>query len=476
MMWEHSGDLDYEYEKMAFPGDAMGNLKVREFETKNSNDLLPIPIAASSLTKFKFDARIMAASTDLKLTFCGISKDENAKHDSLNDQVTRLVCPSTATAEELSTQQQKCLDIDIPDNSVTDVGFNTFMILVKEDIEIFNKNQNSRWVILSQVDNWRSLSSHDITQITSVGVSSNKHVKWKIFTSNENMCDPDDCVNKTSCQNGSQCIDGINSYFCNCLDGFEGEFCQINIDECNLRNVGNPCQNGAVCADGVNSYTCNCPAGYEGNRCQISTGNWVRYPGNDVNSAYGSALPYSGSTTSLYYTINTSSKDSWTSCRDTICPGLGGTFASITSKYEQQFFVSSYFQDKFSDADYEKVFLGGYDTSSTNGQFRWLYGASSNDELADTSFVTWNLSSDPDANYNYLVQFRSGTDLGKWYDYTIEYDRHCLCQRRYRNSDNTNDCSVNPCENGASCTDGVDSYTCNCVAGYEGTLCQEKLL
>ncbi|XP_060565850.1 neurocan core protein-like isoform X3 [Ruditapes philippinarum] len=31
------------------------------------------------------------------------------------------------------------------------------------------------------------------------------------------------------------------------------------------------------------------------------------------------------------------------------------------------------------------------------------------------------------------------------------------------------ECTPDPCQNGATCTDGVDSYTCTCVNGYVGT-------
>ena len=35
----------------------------------------------------------------------------------------------------------------------------------------------------------------------------------------------------------------------------------------------------------------------------------------------------------------------------------------------------------------------------------------------------------------------------------------------------------NLCEHGGACTDGVDSYTCTCVTGYEGDNCETgKLL
>lgn len=62
--------------------------------------------------------------------------------------------------------------------------------------------------------------------------------------------------------NGAECIDGLNSYTCNCTDtGFMGAHCEINIDDC----IGNPCENGAECHDVVKDYQCTCYPGYTGN-------------------------------------------------------------------------------------------------------------------------------------------------------------------------------------------------------------------
>ena len=33
------------------------------------------------------------------------------------------------------------------------------------------------------------------------------------------------------------------------------------------------------------------------------------------------------------------------------------------------------------------------------------------------------------------------------------------------------DCDDQPCQNGGNCTDAVNDYTCNCVAGYSGKNC-----
>ena len=35
-----------------------------------------------------------------------------------------------------------------------------------------------------------------------------------------------------------------------------------------------------------------------------------------------------------------------------------------------------------------------------------------------------------------------------------------------------NDCENDPCENGGTCVDKVNGFTCNCVKGFEGNKCQ----
>ena len=106
--------------------------------------------------------------------------------------------------------------------------------------------------------------------------------------------DINDCK-QSSCLNGGVCVDGINSFTCNCAHGFIGNDCSssmghyvfkiriryqlvgynylscvflifIDINDC----MGEPCNNGGTCTDGIATYTCTCPDGFTGRDCETS--------------------------------------------------------------------------------------------------------------------------------------------------------------------------------------------------------------
>ena len=39
---------------------------------------------------------------------------------------------------------------------------------------------------------------------------------------------------------------------------------------------------------------------------------------------------------------------------------------------------------------------------------------------------------------------------------------------------NIDDCASNPCQNDATCIDGINSYRCSCRGGFLGTHCESK--
>lgn len=62
---------------------------------------------------------------------------------------------------------------------------------------------------------------------------------------------------------GARCVDLVNSYLCQCPDGFTGMNCDRTGDEC----AAYPCQNGGTCQLGADGYSCTCPPGYTGRNC-----------------------------------------------------------------------------------------------------------------------------------------------------------------------------------------------------------------
>jgi hypothetical protein len=62
------------------------------------------------------------------------------------------------------------------------------------------------------------------------------------------------------CHNGGVCKDLLGSYECECLSGFTGDNCEINIDEC--ESV--VCPANSECVDGIGTYKCVCKIGFPG--------------------------------------------------------------------------------------------------------------------------------------------------------------------------------------------------------------------
>ncbi len=62
-----------------------------------------------------------------------------------------------------------------------------------------------------------------------------------------------------------RCLDLVASYSCDCLLGWNGENCGLNIDEC----ASQPCGNSTfgTCLDHVANYTCSCVEGWAGDNC-----------------------------------------------------------------------------------------------------------------------------------------------------------------------------------------------------------------
>ncbi|XP_047482510.1 LOW QUALITY PROTEIN: cubilin-like [Penaeus chinensis] len=90
------------------------------------------------------------------------------------------------------------------------------------------------------------------------------------------------------CRNGGTCIDGYMSYTCLCRNGWAGENCDDDINECYMffgTDLG--CQNGATCTNTQGGYTCQCPAGWYGVHCTLKTDSCTASSGSSLCGPHG---------------------------------------------------------------------------------------------------------------------------------------------------------------------------------------------
>ncbi len=76
----------------------------------------------------------------------------------------------------------------------------------------------------------------------------------------------------------------VNGYLCQCLAGYSGLNCEVNVDEC----ASGPCLNAGLCVDGVNNYTCRCDNRYVTHICSYDVADPV--PGSGAFLTPGSGI------------------------------------------------------------------------------------------------------------------------------------------------------------------------------------------
>ncbi|MGB0592577.1 MAG: MopE-related protein, partial [Myxococcota bacterium] len=77
------------------------------------------------------------------------------------------------------------------------------------------------------------------------------------------------CAEDCGCDPLAPCVAEGDSYACDsCPDGYSGDGSLgcTDIDEC----ADAPCLNGGICTDGVASFSCACAAGFEGETCDVN--------------------------------------------------------------------------------------------------------------------------------------------------------------------------------------------------------------
>ena len=64
-------------------------------------------------------------------------------------------------------------------------------------------------------------------------------------------------ANSNPCEHAGKCVNTDGAFHCECLKGYAGPRCEMDINECH----SDPCKNDATCLDKIGGFTCLCMPG-----------------------------------------------------------------------------------------------------------------------------------------------------------------------------------------------------------------------
>ncbi|XP_054718914.1 protein crumbs-like [Uloborus diversus] len=233
------------------------------------------------------------------------------------------------------------------------------------------------------------------------------------------LCWDDDCEQGT-------CLNSSSSYDCDCYNGYEGQFCDI--DMCVNKS---PCKNEGVCYhDPMNSgLKCTCPKEYTGSRCEemnlchpmpCKNGGTCNQDGNQYKCAC----------TDLYEGMDCS-EPKILDCSVVQCKR--GNCINIDTSSERKF---------------KCLCLDGYEGILCN--------------------ETINFCAKSPCQNNGRCSLYEGSDFASY---------HCQCLDGFAGEHcelNIDECENSPCKYG-KCIDGIGAFKCECFPGYKGEFCEDKI-
>ncbi|KAM8831310.1 protein jagged-2b isoform 1-T1 [Spinachia spinachia] len=256
--------------------------------------------------------------------------------------------------------------------------------------------------------------------------------------------DANECAGKP-CVNANSCKNLIGGYHCDCFHGWSGQNCDINLNGCHGQ-----CQNGATCKEDQRGHHCQCPPGFVGSRCEIRRNKCDGRPCQNAGQCHtvldGFVCQCPPQFAGQLCEIN-----GWTpsdACDPNPCENDAECYSM-----DEDFYCAC--PEGFEGKTCERL-KENCRTAPCQVIDSCTIAVATNDS-AGVRHISSNVCgprgrciSQPEGNFTCMC------DLGFSGFYCHE---------------NINDCTDNPCGNGGTCIDGVNSFQCFCPDGWEGQLC-----
>ncbi|XP_069869358.1 protein crumbs homolog 2 [Dipodomys merriami] len=246
--------------------------------------------------------------------------------------------------------------------------------------------------------------------------------------------DIDECASRP-CHHGATCHNLADRYECHCPLGYAGVTCAEEVDEC----ASAPCLHGGSCLDGVGSYRCVCAPGYAGASCQL-----------DVDECQSQPCAHGGVCHDL---VNGFRCD----CADTGYEGV---------RCEQEVLECA-----SAPCAHNATCLDGL------GSFRCLCWPGFSGERCEVDED--ECAPGPCRHGGRCLQ-RSDPALYQpgAFDFRRAAGFWCRCPAGFEGEDcgvDVDECASRPCLHGGRCQDLPNGFQCHCPAGYAGLACQEDV-
>lgn len=305
----------------------------------------------------------------------------------------------------------------------------------------------------------------------------------------------DECVDHI-CQHGSTCVDEINSYSCLCKKGYTGKFCEIapvDIDlpvpEAGLCQK-HECQNNGVCYQESKSadYMCKCVAGFVGKKCEklaslsfMAIDSYIQLPKFNFQTFSNiTVMMKTNSSSGLLMYTGTEEHLAIELYKGRVAVSFYVGKEHIPSQFSYMFSFAKIDDDKFHTIEL-LVSQRNFTMRVDNGIPRTVINEGAHHYLdVDDDMFLGGLPRHVSDRAQRKFHIRDGSSFkgcfaqvlinGKPLDFMVTKRNHKMTP----GCSSPDPCREHRCLNGGKCkpSDGGESYTCRCKAGFGGQFCQ----
>ena len=233
----------------------------------------------------------------------------------------------------------------------------------------------------------------------------------------------------------AECVDHLNSYSCRCKSGYKGQFCEVEIDECESR----PCHNDGTCIDKIAGFECVCNSGFVGWYCETNQDDCNSFP-----------------------------------CKSGECKDGVNYYRVVL--LERWVFGKKCFWVQKSCFGFKSCFWAKKSDFSTKNNPPFSGISSKTTFYSCTCPLNFGgRNCDTRLNPCDSIPCQAGSTC----NYIPEtYKFECICQPGKTGKlcqTDINECESSPCLNSGSCLNGLGNYECVCNKFFEGLTCQHEI-